>query len=180
MLFLHFLVVRKMIPRRRKGWPFGWDDEFDNIFESMEEMMRDLMERAEKGEIKQSGPFVYGFSMRVGPDGKIIVDEFGNKGKEGEISDEREPVTDIINDKKEVVVICELPGVNKEDIRLKVNEGSMNIKVDTAERKYNKTLKLPAKVDPKSTTANYKNGVLEVRLKKIGEQQESGYDVKIH
>ncbi len=168
-----------MIPRKKRSWPFDWDDDFDNVFGGMEDMMRDLMEKVEKGEIKQGGPFVYGVSMRVGPDGKIVVDEFGNKDKEGEISDEREPVTDVINEKKEVVVICEIPGVNKEDIRLSVNEKSMNIRVETSTRKYNKTLKLPAPVDSKSANANYKNGVLEVRLKKVGENTDTGVDVKV-
>ncbi len=171
-----------MFPRKRKfrGF-FDWDDDFDRIFEGMEDMMRDLMEKAEKGEIKQSGPFVYGFSMRVGPDGKIVVDEFGNTAKkgEGELSDEREPVTDIINEKDQLVVICELPGVSKEDIKLTINEKSMNIKVDETERKYNKSLKLPASIDPKSAEANYKNGVLEVRMRKVKDEGESGYEVRI-
>lgn len=169
-----------MFRKKRFGF-FDWDDDFDKIFESMEEMMREIMEKAEKGEVKHSGPFVYGFSMRIGPDGKIIVDEFGNttKGKEGELTDEREPVTDVINEKDKIVVICELPGVSKEDIKLTINETNMNIKVDTADRKYNKSLKLPASVDPKSAEATYKNGVLEVRLNKIKENKETGYEVKI-
>lgn len=170
-----------MIPKKRKFGFFNWDDDFDRIFESMEEMMKDLMEKAEKGEIKQHGPFVYGFSMRVTPEGKIIVDEFGNtaKGKEGELSNEREPVTDVINDKEEVVVISELPGVSKEDIQLKLNDRMLNIKVDTPQRKYLKNVRLPAQVDPKSAKAHYKNGVLEVRLKKVGGQGEQGFEVRI-
>ncbi len=170
-----------MFPKKRRFGFFDWDDDFDRIFEGMEEIMKDLMEKAEKGKIKQQGPIVYGFSMRVTPEGKIIVDEFGNtaKDKEGELSNEREPVTDVINEKEEIVIISELPGVSKEDIQLKLSDRMLNIKVDTPERKYFKNVRLPAQVDPKSAKAHYKNGVLEVRLKKIGEQEMGGFELKI-
>lgn len=170
-----------MLPRKRKFGFFDWDDDFDRVFEGMEKMMKDFVEMAEKGEIQQSGPFVYGFSMRVGPDGKVVVDEFGNtaKGKEGELSGEREPITDVIDEGERIVVISELPGVNKEDIRLTVNEKSVGIRVDTAERKYNKTVRVQAQVDPKSAKAVYKNGVLTVELKKVGGEQKEGHEVKI-
>ncbi|MGB9635120.1 MAG: archaeal heat shock protein Hsp20 [Candidatus Micrarchaeia archaeon] len=170
-----------MFPKRKKFGFFDWDDDFDKIFESMEDMMRDLMEKAERGEIKQYGPFVYGFSARITPEGKVIVDEFGNtaKGKEGEIGGEREPMTDIISEKDEIIVIAELPGVNKEDIKLTIDEKTMGINVDTAERKYSKVLRLPAVVNPKSAKAHYKNGVLEVRIKKIKKEEPKGYEVKV-
>lgn len=170
-----------MFPKKRKFGLFNWDDDFENMFEEMEEMMRELFERAEKGELEQGKPIVYGWSMRIGPDGKVVVDEFGNTGrkKQGELTDEREPITDVINEKENIVVICELPGVNKEDIKLSVNEKSVSIKVDTAERKYSKNIRLPATVDIKNVEAHYKNGVLEVRLKKIKEDEGESREVRI-
>ncbi len=168
-----------MFPRRKKGFPFPFDDDFDRIFEDMEEMMKEMIEKIEKGEIKDNGPIVYGVSMRIGPDGKIIVDEFGNKPKEGEITGEREPLTDIINDKEEITVIAELPGVTKEDISVKVNDRDLIIKVNKAERKYFKKLRLPAPVDPKSAKAHYNNGILEVRFKKLNKKDENGIKIDI-
>ncbi|RLI09151.1 Hsp20/alpha crystallin family protein, partial [Candidatus Bathyarchaeota archaeon] len=51
-------------------------------------------------------------------------------------------------------------------IDLSCTERELTISVDTEKRKYFKRLELPAEVDPKSAKASYKNGVLEVRLKK--------------
>ncbi|MDD2655724.1 MAG: Hsp20/alpha crystallin family protein [Candidatus ainarchaeum sp.] len=85
---------------RRKRRPFGFfglDDEgfgFGNEFERMREEMEEMMERMMKGmpqdEVKRlsqmRGPQVYGFSIRVGPDGKPVVTEFGDiKRKEQEM-----------------------------------------------------------------------------------------------
>ncbi|MEM1682557.1 MAG: Hsp20/alpha crystallin family protein [Sulfolobales archaeon] len=39
-------------------------------------------------------------------------------------------------------------------------------------RIYYKEVELPAKVDPDTSRATYKNGVLEVKLKKIGKRKE--------
>lgn len=176
-----------MLPKRKRFGFFGLDDDFDSIFEGMEEMMRDMMERAEKGQAKPGRPLVYGYSIRMGPDGKVVVDEFGNtaKGRPGAPaaergpSDEREPITDVIVEKENVVVISELPGVNKDDIKLTVTEKTVSIKVDTGDRKYNKTVRLNAVVDTKNVEANYKNGVLEVRLRKIKDEPASGKEVRI-
>ena len=45
-------------------------------------------------------------------------------------------------------------------------EDTLTISVDMPQRKYYKELEMPENVDPKSAKTNYKNGVLEVTLKK--------------
>jgi len=45
-------------------------------------------------------------------------------------------------------------------------------------RRYRKELELPSTIDPKSSKATYKNGVLEVRLKKV-ERGTKGEKLKI-
>ena len=42
----------------------------------------------------------------------------------------------------------------------------MVIAVDSTKRRYYKDIALPAKVDPDSAKATYKNGILEITLKK--------------
>lgn len=138
--------------------------------EMMDKMMRDFFESFEKGEVKTYGPYIYGFSISVGPDGKPVIRQFGNvkppfMGKEA-IKEEREPLVDIMTEKDEIIIVAELPGVEKNDIKLNATEKTLTISVDTPKRKYYKELELPEKVDPKSAKASYKNGVLEVRLKK--------------
>ncbi len=166
-----------MFPRKRRGFPFPWDDDFESIFEEMEEFMREVMDKMEKGE--KPGSYVYGFNIKWGPDGKVKIEEFGNKPTvNGDIKNEREPLTDIMESKDEITVIAELPGVNKEDIQLTVNDRELVIKVDKEDRKYYKRLRLPAEVKTDSAKAHYNNGILEVKLKKI-EKKSGGKSIKI-
>ncbi len=167
--------------RRRRT---SWDDlfgNFDEEFEEMRERMDALMEGFMSGRIdaSMSQPFVYGFSMRVGPDGKPHIEEFGNAppeapGKEGA----REPLTDIIEEEARIRVIVELPGVEKEDIQLHVEDHLLDISVDREDRKFSKKLELPAPVDTDSAEASYKNGVLEVTMTKVAPKKR-GRAVKI-
>ncbi|MEM3653745.1 MAG: archaeal heat shock protein Hsp20 [Candidatus Bathyarchaeia archaeon] len=179
--------------RRRRRYPFFFEDIFEEMNRMMEEMFKDLTgtmpkelirERKlpEGGTVKEFGPFVYGYSMTIGPDGKPIIREFGNikpSFKRGlEVKEEREPLVDTMVDEKTVKVIAELPGVDKSDIKLNATEKSLTISVDTEKRKYYKELELPVEVDPESAKASYKNGVLEVTLDRI-KPQRAGKEVKI-
>ena len=172
--------------RRRRGFPFGpWA--FPDIDEMIKEMERAFSEqfkelekdlpknlvresRAPDGSTKKEiGPIVYGYSVTIGPDGKPVVREFGNVRKGvgtpwKEIQDRREPLVDVISSGKEVKVIAEMPGVNREDISVTVTEKSVTISVDREDRRYYKELDLPGLVDPKGARSNYNNGVLEITL----------------
>lgn len=174
---------------RRGRWPFfrGFG-EIDDVFREMEEIMeREFGELTKKApsdlvrertlpdgtKVKQWGPFVYGCSVTIGQDGKPQIREFGNvkpKRKLGKpilgISEKREPLVDILETDDEVRIIAELPGVEKEAIRLHGTKNSLTISVDTPQRKYHKNVELPVNVDPKQAKSSYKNGVLEVTVKK--------------
>lgn len=128
--------------------------------------------------VKEMGPFVYGYSMTVGPDGKPQIREFGNIKPQTrlgtphlDIKDKREPLAEVLSSDGEVQVIVELPGVSKDDINLRGTENSLTVSVDNSEHKYYKKLDLPVKVDPKSAKSKYTNGVLEVTIKKLGKEE---------
>jgi len=166
--------------KRRYPW-FDFFEEFDRLEEMMDEMMKHTFEE-EPLERLRARPYVYGFSLSIGPDGKPVIREFGNvqKNRFGpRIKEEREPLVDILEEDKHVVVVAELPGVEKEEINLFAAEDALTISVDTANRKYHKELALPAKVDPKSARASYKNGVLEVRLTKAVGQIFEGERISV-
>ncbi|MEB3860461.1 MAG: Hsp20/alpha crystallin family protein [Desulfurococcales archaeon] len=160
-------------------------DIFDEIMRDMEESFRFLEEevdrllRERRGEEK--GPIYYGVRITIGPDGVPRVEEFGNvkRGRRGRplITEEIEPLVDVIEHGDEVWVVAELPGVDKEKIKVKAQEKKLVIKAENG-RKYYKEVDLPAKVDPKSARASYRNGVLEVKLKKV-EEEGKGVDIKI-
>ena len=166
--------------RRRRT---SWDDlfgSFDEDFEEMRERMDALMEGFMSGRIDASAsqPFVYGFSMRVGPDGKPHIEEFGNAPEAPGQEPTREPLTDIIEEKDRIRVIVELPGVEKSDIQLHVEDHLLDISVDKEDRKFSKKLELPSPVDTDSAEASYKNGVLEVTLTRVAPKKR-GRAVKI-
>ena len=56
------------------------DSEFRRMRRTMDEMMRDAAE----GNLPEAGgksPFVWGFSLRTGPDGRPQFEEFGDTGR---------------------------------------------------------------------------------------------------
>lgn len=164
--------------------------DIDREFERMREFMDRITKRAMRGELSQGeyGPYVYGFTMRLGPDGKPRIEEFGNtkpprrleggEKEEFEIA-EREPLTDVIESDDSISITLEIPGVEKDDIELRVEEDSVTINVDTPQRKYFKETPLKVKVDPKTSKATYKNGVLDIILKKLQSKEKKGKRVKI-
>ena len=171
----------------RKDLFFG---DIDRMFHEMEKMMEEefkgLTENVPKNYVKERklpdgrtvrelGPFVYGYSMKIGPNGKPEIREFGNikKSLKGpQVRNEREPLVDIVETNKEIRVVAELPGVEKTDIKLHGTEDSLTISVNTPQTKYYKEVTLPVKVKVKEAKSTYKNGVLEVVFPKANVPKE--------
>jgi HSP20 family protein len=178
------------------NWFFG---DIEEMIREMEEMMErefsqfktripEELKRERKlpdgSTIPEWGPFVYGYSMTIGPDGKPKIREFGNVKPSSDfescgvtqpcldVKEEREPFVDIISVDGEIKVIVELPGVEKEDIKLRGTEDKLTISVEDPERKYFKEIEMPAKIEPKKAKTSYKNGVLEVTVPKIEEKKK--------
>ncbi len=154
---------------RKRRFP-SWFDVFEEM-EKMDEMMDEVMRKAfEIPEGTRSfGPYVYGFSVSLDPEGKPKIQQFGNVRPtrvRPQVKEEREPLVDVLQVNDEIAVLAELPGVEKNDIELHVIEKKVTISVDSKGRKYHKELELPVSVLPASAKASYKNGVLEVRLKR--------------
>ena len=157
--------------KRRPDDPF---DDFFGDFSKIQEMMNDMMKNAFSGPMfgeedmrKMSNkPMVYGFSMKMGPDGKPVFEQFGNvKPEQKQVSEEREPLVDVIEKAKEITVIAELPGVDKKEISLNVSKDNKTLSIHVPS-KFNKKLGLPAAVKSDVSRAKYNNGVLEVNLAK--------------
>ncbi|MFC1486876.1 archaeal heat shock protein Hsp20 [Thermoproteota archaeon] len=186
-----------------KKSPFSEDDFsiFNRTFKEMEETIAKEFEKLSKNapedlqreqtlpdgtKVKNWGPFVYGYSVTVGPDGKPKVKEFGNFKAETRlgkphlaVKDKREPLADVMDADSQVRVIVELPGIEKEDIKLSGTEDKLTISVDTPQRKYFKELELPAKVDSKKATSKYKNGVLDVTIPKKKQEETKSENIHI-
>lgn len=176
--------------RKRRRWSVF--DDVDRVFEDLfrevfETLPRELYKERKLPDgstVKIFGPVVYGYSMHMGRDGKPVMREFGNikpsrvRGLPA-TGEQREPLVDIVTGDRMVQVIAEVPGVEKQDINLNTTENSLTISVDTEDRKYYKEVLLPEKVDPESTKATYKNGVLEVSMKKMEKKKPTSKKIRI-
>ena len=156
------------------------DEWIRQVEEEFDRLEREFMRGFKEG--KSFGPYVYGFRVTIGPDGVPKIEEFGNVRKvrgKPMITEEREPLADVIEKDKEIKVVVEVPGVNKDDIKVRVVGGNkLVISAKSEDRQYYKEIELPAEVDEKNAKANYRNGVLEVVLQKKS-SAESGTEIKV-
>ena len=162
-------------------------DVFDEIMREFEEEIREIEEEfmrfVREGRAEVRGPYYYGVRVTIGPDGVPRVEEFGNiRRRAGRpvITEEIEPMVDVLDYDNEVLVVAELPGVDKDKIKVKVKDDKLIIKAEN-KKKYYKEVELPAKVKPETAKASYKNGVLEVRIQKEEkkEEEDDGVEVKV-
>ncbi len=84
---------------------------------------------------------------------------------------EPKPLIDVLEDDNKISVIAEFAGFNKEDLRIDVKEQRLTLSAEALDRKYRKSLSLPRRVIPSTLCTTYKNGVLEIRLKKVAPEK---------
>jgi len=161
-----------------------FDSEFDRIFKQMSNSFFNIDDIFEefKGNGSVSGPYCYGYTMTVGPDGKPVVKEYGNvKPDQLPTSDTREPLVDIIVDEKEKVVklIAEMPGVEKTDVKIVVENKIVDLSAEHDEKKYHVKVPVQHKVDENSAKASYKNGILQIVFKLVEEEKPKGKKVEV-
>ena len=119
--------------------------------------------------LKKGMKGVFGFSVKTAVGGKPVVESFGNVKKTPQgptVEEEREPITDIFDEDKEIRIYAEMPGVNQENIKLDLKEDILDISAQTGDRKYHKEILLPSKVQADTMVFSYNNGILEIKVKK--------------
>ena len=116
-------------------------------------------------------------------------------GKDAMIAFDWAPSVDISETNEEFVVKAELPGINKEDVKVAVEDGVVRIqgerkqekeekdkKFHRIERSYGsfmRTFSLPSNVDEAKIQAQYKDGLLTLRLPKSPTAKPKSVDVKV-
>jgi HSP20 family protein len=88
----------------------------------------------------------------------------------------REPLVDVMSEKDKYKIFVELPGVDKEKVKLNVAEDSVEIKTED-DTKFYKLISLEETIDADSSKASYKNGILTLELDKKAKRK--GKEVKI-
>jgi len=150
-----------------------YDSEFDRFFRRMPNSFFNIDDIFEELKGNDSGSCCYGYTITVGPDGKPVVKEYENvKPDQLPTSDTREPIVDTIVDEKEktVKLVAEMPGVEKTDVKIVVEDKIVDLSAEHDEKKYHVKVPLKHKVDENSAKASYKNGILELVFKVVDEK----------
>ncbi len=106
------------------------------------------------------------------------------------------PLTDISEDKDKYVLKLDLPGVNKEDVKISYNEGQLSIsgerkqeketkdskyhRVERAYGKYFRSFALPQKIKEDKIDASFKDGQLTINVPKAEEAKPKEIQISVN
>ncbi len=164
---------------------FGISDFFDSKFlRRLELQLNEMMDAVKSGKIKGTWemkefdqPGVKGFSIQglFGTDESLEPIEPLKPSRRKplpenpfEIPDDardeiREPLTDVFEEENTIKIYAELPGEEKNNIKLHFTEQSVEIK----SKNFHKIVDLPKRpIAPDSASWEYRNGVLEITIPK--------------
>lgn len=106
------------------------------------------------------------------------------------------PRIDIMEEENSILVFAEIPGMEKSEIKISLNEdrmltlkgdkkhdksqeGKSFIRNERAFGNFTRSFVLPDNIDPEGISANFKNGVLEINIPKKEPQKPKEYEVNI-
>jgi HSP20 family molecular chaperone IbpA len=81
------------------------------------------------------------------------------------------PLIDIFQEKNWITIVAEIAGFNKETLKINVKDQKLTLSAKAKDRRYYKSLNLPKEVVPNAVHTTYKNGVLEIKLKKAPKER---------
>ena len=79
---------------------------------------------------------------------------------------------------KDIAFTIDMPGVVKKDINIEVEDHFIKVSADSNGRNYNYTRRFKPKVDVESAVATFKNGVLDIVVKKLEEKKGRKVSIK--
>jgi len=174
----------------RKPSLFGDLDQFFAGFEEFDKYAEAVQNATHEG---KGQSYVYGYRAYTGADGRPVVEEFGNMpglaptqgggligpacGTGCEIPPASatasgqaiEPYHDVLDEGDKIKVIVEMPGLEKEQIKLQSHGRHISVRAEGEHRKYAADIEAPDYVSSKPEKAQYKNGVLEIIYAKADE-----------
>jgi HSP20 family protein len=105
------------------------------------------------------------------------------------------PAVDVVDEKDQIVVKVELPGLAKEDVEVDLTDTTLTIRGEKRQEKevkeknfhrrereygsFSRSIGLPAEVKTSEATAVFKDGVLEVKLPKTEEAKQKKVKVPV-
>jgi HSP20 family molecular chaperone IbpA len=79
---------------------------------------------------------------------------------------EPKPLIDMFQDNSWVTIVAEIAGFNQETVKVTIKDQKLVLSAKAKDRRYYKSLNLPKVVIPTVAHTTFKNGVLEIKLKK--------------
>jgi HSP20 family protein len=164
-----------------------------------------MAEKAKEQETKAVAPWrpFTGLSRWESEMDRMMDDFFGRRMRpwwperwlRGEREEITAPAVDVYEEKDEIVVKAELPGMDKSDIEVNLSDSQLTLKGEKkkeekiekenyfrSERSYGafiRSVGLPTDVQADKVKASFKNGILEVRLPKTEEAKAKEIKVKV-
>ena len=68
---------------------------------------------------------------------------------------------------EEIRVVADLPGVDRDGLRIKCDGRHVTISASTSSSEYEERIELPGRVDEHSASASFNNGILEITLDRV-------------
>lgn len=106
------------------------------------------------------------------------------------------PLIDVSENEKEFVIRAEITDVKKEDVKVSVENGMLRItgerhlekekkgqkyhRIERAYGSFERSMSLPDNCKPDNMTAEYKDGMLTLRIPKTAEVSPKAIEVQIH
>ena len=78
----------------------------------------------------------------------------------------REPLVDVHEEEDHVLVLVELPGVDKANVTLELADDRLNLSAQRGKTSYRKEITLPEPFSEENMHWDCKNGVLQIRFKR--------------
>jgi HSP20 family protein len=104
------------------------------------------------------------------------------------------PTIDIHEEKGNLVVKADLPGVEKDDVRITLDQNTLQIEAEKKQEeetkgtgyyareryfgRYSRVIPLPFHVDGEKASASLKNGLLEIRLRRAEEAKSKHIEIQ--
>jgi HSP20 family protein len=148
-------------------------------------MFRTVREGSPASATTSQLPYYYGYQINVGPDGKPHIREFGNVKPAArgliEQSGVREPLVDTSVDEKnnQLIITAEMPGVNKEDIKVNISDTYITIQAEKGDKKYHTDVPINLALEDVSAKAAYSNGILELKISLLHAPNSKGTEVMV-
>ncbi|MBZ5512081.1 MAG: Hsp20/alpha crystallin family protein [Acidobacteriia bacterium] len=163
---------------REKDTRGGLEGGLGGILRGLGDLVEKLADLEQQGEISKTGTIrgsgeqvrgIYGFTVKVGlGDQGPRIEPFGNIRRDAssgrtEVQEVREPMVDIFDEEKYLLVLAELPGTSKEDVHIELEDDVLTIAAERGDKKYRKEVLLPRSVPKEKMQVSCNNGVLEIR-----------------